>query len=192
MRPRTQLLIWLLVVLVPLAFWLLLMALRHEQLRALYRQYFHDTRRERLFLSAVSFYLTFAITRYITHSIHHGQRPFRNIYVGDFHLHHMVWGILLLLIIGYLWLVQIGTGVDEASRWPSRFTSVLYGLGAALTLDEFALWLRLRDVYWTREGRESVDAVVLFGMLLLISFLGGSFFRALLRESTRFFKRRSD
>jgi len=44
--------------------------------------------------------------------------------------------------------------------------SILYGVGAALTLDEFALWLNLRDVYWAREGRSSIDAVILFGALL--------------------------
>ncbi|MBI1763856.1 MAG: hypothetical protein HYR56_20725 [Acidobacteria bacterium] len=189
MRSRTQILLWLLVVLLPLAFWLLLAVIRHERLRALYRQYFREARRERLFLSALSFYLTFAVVRYITHSIHAGHKFFRNIYVEGFHLHHLVWGILLLLGVGYLWLMQIGTGADaENSRWPSRLTAVLYGVGAALTLDEFALWLRLQDVYWAREGRESVDAVILFGTLLLISAAGAAFFRATLRETMRLFK----
>jgi hypothetical protein len=62
----------------------------------------------------------------------------------------------------------------------SRLTAVLYGIGAALTLDEFALWLLLRDVYWTREGRESVDAVLLFGALLSAGLWGGPFLRALI------------
>lgn len=189
MKPHHVMLFWLLVVLAPLAFWLLLSALRHERTRELYGQYFHDARRERLFLSSMSFYLTFAVVRYITHSIHHGRGPFRDIHVEGFHLHHLVWGILLLLGVGYLWLMQIGTGVAEKSRWPSRLTAVFYGLGAALTLDEFALWLRLQDVYWAREGRESVDAVVLFGTLLSLSLAGGSFFRATLREAARVFKK---
>jgi hypothetical protein len=54
--------------------------------------------------------------------------------------------------------------------------AILYGLGAALTLDEFALWLNLRDVYWAREGRSSIDAVILFGSLLAIGAWGAPLF----------------
>jgi hypothetical protein len=96
-----------------------------------------------------------------------------------------VWGILLLLLVGYAWLLQIGTGQGRGSRWASRGMSFLYGLGAALTLDEFALWLNLRDVYWDREGRASIDAVLLFGGLLAIGIWGGRFFRALFKEAVR-------
>ena len=60
--------------------------------------------------------------------------------------------------------------------------SFLYGAGAALTLDEFALWLNLEDVYWARQGRASIDAIILFGALLLIGIWGGGFFQALWRE----------
>ena len=70
----------------------------------------------------------------------------------------MVWGILLLLGVGYGWLIQIGTGISGTSRTAGIALSILYGVGAALTLDEFALWLNLRDVYWEREGRESIHA----------------------------------
>jgi hypothetical protein len=56
-----------------------------------------------------------------------------------------------------------------------------FGSGAALTLDEFALWLNLEDDYWTKQGRESIDAVVLFGSLLSVSVLGKGFFQELLR-----------
>jgi hypothetical protein len=72
----------------------------------------------------------------------------------------------------------------------SRLTAVLFGIAAALTLDEFALWLQLRDVYWTREGRESVDAVLLFGALLSAGLWGGPFLRALGRELGRLRGRR--
>src|SRR5206468_1737601 len=91
-----------------------------------------------------------------------------------------VWGILLLLGIGYAWLVQIGTGMDDARKW-NRITALTYGLGSALTLDEFALWLHLEDVYWSDKGRRSIDAVVLFGSLLSVGLWGGPFFRALVR-----------
>jgi hypothetical protein len=59
---------------------------------------------------------------------------------------------------------------------------MFYGAAAALTLDEFALWLNLRDVYWAKEGRASLDAVVLFSALLLIGFSGAPLWRGLVRE----------
>jgi hypothetical protein len=71
------------------------------------------------------------------------------------HIHHLVWGITLLLVVGYLWMLQVGTGSNQSLVLLGRLTSLLYGVGSALTLDEFALWLNLRDVYWEREGRES-------------------------------------
>jgi hypothetical protein len=61
--------------------------------------------------------------------------------------------------------------------------AALFGVGAALTLDEFALWLNLRDVYWEREGRVSIDAALLFAALLSIGILGGRFFRELGRAA---------
>lgn len=61
--------------------------------------------------------------------------------------------------------------------------SFLYGVGAALTLDEFALWLNLEDVYWQRQGRASIDAVLLFGALLAIGLAGGRFLAAVAREA---------
>jgi hypothetical protein len=150
----------------------------------IYRQEFSDTRRERLFLSSVSFFTTFATTRAITHAIRDGVGPFRNLTVGGRHFHHLVLGIAGLLGTGYLWLVELDTGerttgTDDAL---AKFTSILYGGAAALTLDEFALWLDLEDVYWTRQGRASIDAVVLFGGVLSIGLWGGSFFRRLFRE----------
>ena len=77
----------------------------------------------------------------------------------------MVWGILLLLVVGYSWLAEVGTGY--AALWAGRITSIIYGVGAALMLHEFALWLNLRDVYWERQGRESLEAMVLFLAVLV-------------------------
>ena len=57
-----------------------------------------------------------------------------------------------------------------------RATAVAYGAGSALTLDEFALWLNLSDVYFAPEGRESIDAVILFGSVLSTGFWGGPSF----------------
>ena len=70
----------------------------------------------------------------------------------------------------------------------SRLTALLYGVGAALTLDEFALWLNLQDVYWEREGRKSVDVVLLFGGLLSVGIWGKGFFHALGKEVWHIFR----
>jgi hypothetical protein len=149
----------------------------------LYRRAFSKPHRERQLVAAISFYFSFAMVRLLTHSIRAGRGPFHNVQVGGRHIHHLVFGILLLLIVGYGWLLQIGTDIQARSRWPGRIMAFLYGVGAALTLDEFALWLNLQDVYWQRQGRESIDAVLLFGALLITGVLGGRFFRDLAREA---------
>jgi hypothetical protein len=140
---------------------------------ALYRKHFADCRKERHLISTASFFTTFGIVRGITHSIRAGIGPFRNVAPGGRHIHHMTFGIAGLLAVGYLWMLEIGTATTD--RRSSRWTSATYGAGAALTLDEFALWLNLEDVYWAKQGRESIDAVVLFGSLLSMSVVGKDF-----------------
>jgi hypothetical protein len=156
------------------------MIARARWVRTLYEKHFGDYREERRLLSAVSFFATFASVRAITHAIRAGVGPFRNITPGGRHIHHMTFGILGLLIVGYLWMLEIGTTDD---RRASRLTSTSYGAGAALTLDEFALWLNLQDVYWAKQGRESIDAVVLFGSLLSIAVISKDFLRELAHVS---------
>ncbi len=63
--------------------------------------------------------------------------------VRGHHIHHLVWGILILLLVGYGWLLDLGRSHSPLSIFFSRLMSVSYGVGAALTLDEFALWLDL-------------------------------------------------
>src|SRR6267143_2671747 len=134
--------------------------------RWLYRFHFQDERRERLFLASLGFLITFGIVRAITPMIRAGVGPFHDINSGTLHIHHLVWGILLLLLVGYAWLIQAG------GDWLSHVTAFVFGIGAALTLDEFALWLNFEDVYWTRQGRESIDAIVIFAGLLSVGFWG--------------------
>ena len=175
--------LWLLAAVGLYAFWLILSAMRAGTLIHHYRRHFAETRRERLFLSSLSFFLAFAAVRLLAHAIRAGRGPFHNVSMGGLHIHHLVWGISLLLLVGYGWLLQLGTGMGGASVWAGRVMALLYGIGAALTLDEFALWLRLEDVYWTREGRASIDAVLLFGSLLSPGVWGGPFLHALTREA---------
>jgi hypothetical protein len=127
--------------------------------------------------STGGFFLTFATVRAITHAIRAERGPFRNITPGGRHIHHMTFGIAGLLTIGYLWMLEIGIKEERRS---SRMTAAAFGSGAALTLDEFALWLNLEDDYWTKQGRESIDAIALFGSLLILSVLGKGFFAELL------------
>jgi hypothetical protein len=85
------------------------------------------------------------------------------------HIHHLVWGILLLLVMGYL-----GLSTDLDSPW-LELVAIAFGIGMGLTLDEFALWLNLEDVYWKEQGRQSIDAVIVTAALLVIALLGLQF-----------------
>src|SRR5271165_1312879 len=136
-----------------------------------------DRPRRRLFVASVSFFLTFAGVRAVVYAILHNIPPFHFIEIGGRHIHHLVFGIIILLLVGYGWVAEIGNGVSGSSILLGRLMSILYGVGAALTLDEFALWLNLRDVYWSREGRSSIDAIILFGALLAMGSWGFPLFR---------------
>jgi len=151
----------------------------------LYRRSFRETRRERLFIASIAFFVAFAITRLITHAIRGGATFLGNLSLHGQHVHHLVWGILLLLVVGYGWMLQVDTGQKDSSLLLGRILAAVYGVGAALTLDEFALWLNLRDVYWERQGRASIDAVALFGALVSAGLWGGRFIRAIVREGLR-------
>jgi len=142
------------------------------------RERITDRPRRRLFVASVSFFLTFAGVRGVVYCITHQIPPFHFIEMGGRHVHHLVIGIALLLLVGYGWLAEVGTGSDDSSIFLSRLMSILYGAGAALTLDEFALWLNLRDVYWAPEGRTSIDAIILFGALLAASSWGAPLVRS--------------
>jgi hypothetical protein len=155
-------------------------ARRHHVIRHHWGLHFDQPGRERMFLASSSFLITFAVIRTITHAIKAKVGPFRNLRIGGAHIHHLVWGIALLHLNGYAMIYALEHMVPR--RWAHRLAATGYGAGAAMTLDEFALWLRLEDVYWTREGRKSVDAVFLFGSLLLVGVWGGKFLHAVARD----------
>ena len=132
-----------------------------------------DRPHRRLFLASVSFFVTFLFVRLLVGAITHHVGPFGYVMVRGRHIHHLVWGILLLLIAGYMEVAEMGTRATPAGIFMSRLISIMYGMGAALTLDEFALWLNLDpNAYWSHEGRESIDAIILFGALLAVSTWG--------------------
>ncbi len=117
-----------------------------------YERHFGEPKRERGFLSALGFTTAFATARGITHAIRAGVGPFQNISAGGTHIHHSTFGIFGLLGVGYVWTYRWGIGGHPGSRWGSRVSAAGYGVASALTLDEFALWLDLKDDYWEQAG----------------------------------------
>jgi hypothetical protein len=116
-----------------------------QVVRSGYRQ---ATARETALLALLSsFTLTFSFVRTTTWLMRRRGEfgPFRSVRAGDLHIHHFVPGILMALVSG---------GVSILSRDESldRWLAIPFGIGAALTLDEFALLLELDDVYWSEEG----------------------------------------
>lgn len=134
-----------------------------------------DAGQQSALISWLAFTGTFGTIRGITHAIKDGKGPFRNLSVGGEHLHHYMWGIGILAGVGAIAV----RGTEELRRHP--VTAVAYGTGLALIVDEFALLLDLKDVYWAKQGRVSVDVAI--GS----SSLTGSYFAAqpLLRKVFR-------
>ncbi|WP_156157690.1 hypothetical protein [Demequina pelophila] len=134
---------------------------------AWYEATFVESGRAAALWMLVGFVLTFAATRWVTRRIRAGEAArartgepapeggvLSNIHIGGVHVHHQVWGILLVLVTGALHLRYA-----PGSPW-AEVLGLLFGAGAALALDEFALWLHLEDVYWSEEGRKSIDAIL--------------------------------
>lgn len=85
---------------------------------------------------------------------------------GGVHVHHLVFGIVTMMIAGTLGFVADG-------RQPyTEICALFFGIGLGLTIDEFALWVHLEDVYWEKEGRSSIDATVIAASLMLLIVLG--------------------
>jgi hypothetical protein len=121
------------------------------------RDAFHselDAGQQSALISWLAFTTTFTAVRGITYSIRAGKGPFGNLSVGGEHLHHYMWGIGLLAGVGGVAV----HGDEERRRHPAA--AVAYGSGLALITDEFALLLDLKDVYWAKQGRVSVDLAI--------------------------------
>ena len=170
---------WLLGFAVVVTVGVVLLLLRQPKVGELFHLHVRDRPKRRLLLASIGFFVTFAVARAMAYGAYRNTGPFHYVYVGQTHIHHLVWGILLLLVVGFCWLVEVGTGARASSLLASRLMSLLYGAGAALTLDEFALWLNVEEgIYWTRRDLISIDAVILFGAALLIGIWGKDFLKA--------------
>jgi hypothetical protein len=131
-----------------------------------FQQRIVDTNRLPLFCFFVALIVAFVFTRVNVRLIRANVWWFRNVNIGEMHIHHVVFGVILMLLSGVASLIVSGVSIG----WYA-FTAAVFGIGSALVLDEFALILHLRDVYWSEEGRTSVDAVFVAvaatGLLLL-------------------------
>jgi hypothetical protein len=127
--------------------------------------------KETHFLILIAFVLSFSFIRGSAHMIKAQVSwwPGNVETKSGTHVHHLVWGILLLLSMGYL-----GISTDLESPW-FEFVAIAFGIGMGLTLDEFALWLNLQDVYWADKGRQSIDAVIVATLMLVVAVIGLQF-----------------
>jgi len=134
---------------------------------SLYDRTIVETGKEPELLFLVSFLITFGFIRTSAHMIRAQVSWWPgNVQLGGTHVHHLVWGICTLLIVGYLMIA-----LDPGSPLHEVF-SILFGVGTGLTLDEFALWLNLKDVYWSEQGRRSIDAVIVMATFAGIVLIG--------------------
>jgi hypothetical protein len=139
-------------------------------------------RRERVMFATLGFTIALALTRGVTTLLHErGAGPNGGMIVGGVHIHHFVFGMVGLLLLAYVWLLLFASEDKPPRHW-FRLTAFAYGVCSALILDEFALWLNLRDVYWQRQGRESVEALAIFAGLLFWAVLIWPFARAVWRH----------
>ncbi|WMX47440.1 hypothetical protein [Streptomyces roseicoloratus] len=121
-----------------------------------------------LLLALTSFVVTFLVTRAVTRLIRAGKGPFGNVSSGGLHIHHVVPGVVLTILGGF---GAVGSGRHGIG---AAVFAVIFGIGAGLVLDEFALVLHLDDVYWSEDGRKSVEAVVLTAALVGLALAGFS------------------
>jgi hypothetical protein len=142
-----------------------------DDITAAYDRHIQVPGKEIHFLVLVAFVCSFGFIRGSAHMIRAQVSwwPGNVQTKGGTHVHHLVWGILLLLATGY-----VGLATDIGSPW-LELVAIGFGIGMGLTMDEFALWLNLEDVYWQEKGRQSIDAVVITTALLSIALLGLQF-----------------
>lgn len=141
-----------------------------------YRTHVLDTGRSPALWMLIGFVVTFGVTRGITLRIRsrklrgedESDAAIKDVVVGGVHIHHQVWGILLLLISG---VIEFRVRPDHP--W-AEVLALLFGVGAALALDEFALWFHLEDVYWSEAGKKSIDAVLVAVVVLGSAAIGSS------------------
>ncbi|WP_019630336.1 hypothetical protein [Actinomadura atramentaria] len=126
------------------------------------------TGRLRLFCFFVAFIGAFLFIRFSVRMIRRGTRWWPgNVAPGGHHVHHVVFGLVFMCVGG----VGGFTVRDPTSAWAGA-AAALFGVGTGLVLDEFALVLDLRDVYWSEQGRLSVEVVFIAAALCGLMLVG--------------------
>ncbi len=139
-----------------------------------------DYRRRAALRMLIAFIVAFGLVRLLTFAIHNNLGPFHDIVLGGgasgtIHIHHYMWGLTLIVVCGFLALSL------EGARWHPVLV-IPFGVGLALVLDEFALLLQLKDVYWAEAGRTSVDVGIIIAALLLLYYVCQCFWHDLAAE----------
>jgi hypothetical protein len=122
-----------------------------------------------LYLVLMGFLLSFAFIRMSTRLMRSPKVPWwpgSIVSEGGVHLHHLVFGIVTMMVAGAAGFASFGD-----SPW-MEICAFAFGIGAGLTIDEFALWVYLDDVYWAEEGRSSIDATVIAAAGMMLALLG--------------------
>ncbi len=146
-----------------------------RKLVAAYQQHV-DYRREAALWMWVTFIATFIFLRLLTFGIRYHLLPVKNVVTSSgLHIHHFVWGIVVLLIVGFL-------GITLWSERLHPWLGAVFGIGAALVLDEYALWLNLKDVYWLPAGRSSIDIAILVAAVLGLYYAADRFWKQVVTE----------
>jgi hypothetical protein len=119
-----------------------------------YETHIYNDNKEPLLFVFLALLITFALTRLYTRLAR--SRGWGSGSAGGVHLHHVVIGVILMSAGGLLSFTQF-----NYNGYVYNISAILFGAGLALTLDEFAMIFHLRDVYWAKEGRTSIDAILL-------------------------------
>ena len=146
-------------------------------LHRIWHRLFGSKQEETSFYILMSFLITFVVARLIVYLIVEDYLPDIFLTIKGVHIHHLSYGIFLLVWVGFYCLVYANTAQKLYK------TAIVYGIGLGLTFDEFGMWLRLRDDYWIRQ---SYDAIIVIS-LLLINFV---YLRHFWARLIRFFARR--
>jgi hypothetical protein len=142
-------------------------------LASIFAEFWNDQiladQKQGIFLVLVGFVLSFAFIRMSTRLMRSPRAPWwpgSVVSEGGVHLHHLVFGIVTMMIAGTLGLASLG---DSPLL---ELCAFFFGVGAGLTIDEFALWVYLDDVYWAEEGRSSIDAMTIAAAAMMLVLLG--------------------
>jgi len=125
---------WLLGLSVLVTIAAVLLLLHNPKVGELFHAHVRDRPKRRLLLAAIGFFVTFAVARAMAYAAHRNAGPFHYVYIGGTHIHHLVWGILLLLMVGFCWLIEVGTGASSSSLLDLASIDAVILFGAALLI----------------------------------------------------------